>query len=70
MPAKNKAARAVRSAERRAIKRKNVPTQPDGMPQGRHLSGFKGMKVDAVCLCGGCHPNAQRTKTKVIDLAR
>lgn len=37
-----------------------VPTQVDGQPQGKHLQGFKGTKVEGVCKCGGCHPNAKR----------
>ena len=70
MPAKNKASRAIRSAERVANKRRNVPQQPEGMPRGKHLSGFKGMKIDATCMCGRCNPNAKTTVVKVIDLAR
>lgn len=50
-------------------KKARVANQPDGMPQGRHLTGFKGTKVEGVCLCGGCHPKAQAGKkfVKVID---
>lgn len=52
-------------------KKERVPTQPPGMPQGIHLTGFKGMKDDKLgqCFCGGCHPNAQRGKeyVKVIN---
>ena len=38
--------------------RKRTALQPDGMPQGRHLTGFKGMKSEDPCYCGRCHPNA------------
>lgn len=48
-----------RRAERAETFRKRVPDQPDGMPRGKHLAGFKGTKVDGVCMCGGCHPNAK-----------
>lgn len=43
--------------------------QADGQPQGRHIVGFKGTKVDGSnCMCGGCHPNARanRGKPKVL----
>lgn len=46
--------------------RKRVPTQPAGMPQGEHLTGFKGTKVEGICLCGGCHPNARAGKKKEV----
>lgn len=68
MPAQKKGSRAVRRAEKltNSAKKNRVALQPDGMPQGRHITGFKGMKVDTVCFCGGCHPNAQAAKGKVI----
>lgn len=50
-----------------------IPLQPDGMPQGRHMTGFKGSKVEGTCLCGGCHPNAKaalQNKTIVLDYGR
>ena len=45
---------------------RGLPRQPDGMPQGRHLTGFKGSKVDAVCLCGKCNPAAREGVRKII----
>ena len=66
MPAKGKGARSARSAEKAARHRNRVPLQPDGQPQGKHMSGFKGMKSEIPCLCGGCHPNAKRNLGKVI----
>lgn len=68
MPAQKKGARSARQAEKltNSAKKNRVALQPDGMPQGRHLTGFKGMKVEGVCLCGGCHPNAQAAKNKVV----
>lgn len=46
-------------------KKERIALQPDGQPQGRHLAGFKGMKVEGICLCGGCHPNAIKGKNYV-----
>lgn len=68
MAAKNKAAKASRRFERQEAHRKRVPIQPDGMPSGKHLGGFKGMKVEGTCLCGGCNPKAKANsrKSKVI----
>jgi hypothetical protein len=44
-----------------------MPLQPDGMPQGRHVTYAKGGKAAEVsCMCGGCHPNAQAAKGKTI----
>jgi hypothetical protein len=37
-----------------------MPRQPDGMPMGRHLAGFKGMKSDNPCSCGGCNARNKR----------
>jgi len=50
-------------------KKERIAQQPDGQPQGRHLAGFKGMKTDGICLCGNCHPNAQKGKqfVRIID---
>lgn len=68
MPAKKKDSRAYRSAQKRirSAMKNRVAQQPDGMPRGKHLKGFKGTKVDAICFCGGCHPNAQAGKNKVV----
>lgn len=68
MPAKKSPARAARAAEKitKKSQKNRMALQPDGQPQGKHLSGFKGTKVDATCLCGGCHPNAQAGKSKVV----
>lgn len=68
MPAQKKGARAARRADKLINKsqKNRIPLQPDGQPQGKHLSGFKGTKVDALCLCGGCHPNAKAAKDKVV----
>jgi hypothetical protein len=54
----------------RTSKKERVPLQPDGMPQGRHMAGFKGSKVEGLCLCGSCHPNAQAGKNKTIYIGR
>ena len=64
MGAKTKGAKAARRAEKQERYRKRVPLQPDGQPQGKHLTGFKGMKAEGgpTCLCGGCHPNAKKGK--------
>jgi hypothetical protein len=51
-----KARRATRKFNRQEAHRKRVPIQPDGQPSGKHLGGFKGMKVDESCMCGGCNP--------------
>lgn len=63
MPAKKKLEKAARSFERRqahkGYKTKDYALQPPGQPQGKHLSGFKGMKIDLTCLCGRCNPKAQ-----------
>lgn len=69
MPAKNKARRAARRAEKLIAKsqKNRMAAQPDGQPQGKHLSGFKGTKVDALCLCGGCHPHARKDYVRVIN---
>lgn len=73
MAAKNKKERAERSFERRqrrkGAKTKDYALQPAGQPQGKHLSGFKGMKSDVECNCGGCHPNAKANagKAKVVN---
>lgn len=64
MPAKNKKARAARSKEKQLRSKNRVPVQPNGQPQGKHLTGFKGMKSDEKCFCGGCHPNAVANKGK------
>lgn len=66
MPAKKGAKRAVRRAQKLDNYRKREPLQVDGQPQGKHLSGFKGTKVNAECFCGGCHPNARLGKSKVV----
>lgn len=66
MAAKNKQRRASRRADRQEHYRKRVPNQPDGMPQGKHLAGFKGTKVEGTCLCGGCNPAAVEKKGKVV----
>lgn len=49
-------------------KKERVPLQVAGMPQGKHLTGFKGSKDQsgAICLCAGCHPNALKQRDKVI----
>lgn len=60
MAAKSKAARAARNYARQEAHRKRVPIQPDGMPSGKHLGGFKGMKSDEVCNCGGCNAKRKR----------
>jgi hypothetical protein len=52
----------------KTTKSDRIPLQPPGMPQGKHLAGFKGTKVDGTCLCGGCHPNAQAGKRHTIYL--
>lgn len=66
MAAKKSVPREKRRLQRAENFRKRVPTQPDGMPQGKHLSGFKGMRVDGVCYCGGCNPAARKAKDKVV----
>ena len=68
MSAKKAAAKSARKFQRMENHRKRVPIQPDGMPSGKHLGGFKGMKVEGTCLCGGCNPKAKegRNKSKVI----
>ena len=47
-----------------------IPAQPAGMPQGKHLQGIKGTKDTSgqTCLCGGCHPNAKKDRTIVIQM--
>jgi hypothetical protein len=62
----SKGHKAKRAAQKQSKKGSRIPLQPDGMPQGRHLTGFKGTKTDAVCLCAGCHPNALEGRKKVI----
>jgi len=64
----NKASRQAlkrRRAERRIIReerhRKRVPTQPEGMPQGKHST-----RKEDRCMCGGCHPNAKAAKGRVV----
>jgi hypothetical protein len=51
-------------------KKNRSPLQPAGMPQGKHLTGFKGTKADEECFCGGCHPNAKANakRARVIQL--
>lgn len=68
MPAKSSGRRAARRAQKLINKsqKNRIARQPDGMPQGRHLTGFKGTKVDVACFCGGCHPHAQAAKGKVV----
>ncbi len=46
----------------------NIQAQPDGMPQGRHITYSKSSKAGdkGTCMCGGCHPNAQAAKDKTI----
>lgn len=68
MSAKSKAGKAARRNARAEAHRKRVPIQPDGQPSGKHLAGFKGMKIDEGCMCGGCNPKAKanRGKAKVI----
>lgn len=63
---KKKEKRAARRAERAENYRKRVPTQPTGMPQGEHLTGFKGTKVEGTCYCGGCNPAARVGKNKEV----
>jgi hypothetical protein len=59
MPAKSREKKARRKFERQEAHRKREPLQPAGLPQGNHLTGFKGMKAEGTCMCGGCHPNAK-----------
>lgn len=66
MAAKSKARKAARRQERADNFRKRVPTQPDGEPQGKHLTGFKGTKTNVACFCGGCNPAAKENRGKVI----
>jgi hypothetical protein len=47
-------------------KKDRIPLQPDGMPQGKHLTGFKGSKVEGICLCGSCHPN-KKSYIRIVD---
>ena len=47
-------------------KKDRIPAQPDGMPQGRHLTGFKGSKVDEACFCGRCNPKAKANHGRVM----
>lgn len=51
--------RAARRNERAERYRKRVPRQPEGMPMGKHLAGFKGSKTDVPCYCGGCSARAK-----------
>lgn len=73
MAAKKREKRAARSVERqmrhKGFKTKDFAAQPAGQPQGKHLTGFKGMKIDQLCECGGCHPNAKAAagRTRVIN---
>lgn len=69
MPIK-KGHKIARSAAKQSAKSKRVPLQQAGEPQGKHLTGFKGMKVDATCRCGGCHPNAVAKKDQVKVIQR
>jgi len=46
-------------------KKDRFPQQPPGMPRGKHLTGFKGMKTEENCNCGGCHPNAKAAQEKI-----
>ncbi len=68
MPVKNKIKKEARNFARQEAHRKRVPIQPDGMPSGKHLGGFKGMKIDEACNCAGCNPKAKANsrKSKVI----
>lgn len=68
MPVKKKEKRATRRANRQESYRKRTPIQPDGQPSGKHLTGFKGTKVEGICLCGGCNPKAVANKNKVITV--
>ena len=52
----NRIAQQINSSYKSRHPKKTIPQQPDGMPQGRHLQGFKGSKIDAVCSCGRCLP--------------
>lgn len=56
----------------RKSKKDRLPNMPPGEPQGKHMAGFKGMKTEGTCMCGGCHPNAQAGKkyVKIIDPTR
>ena len=65
MAAKSKGEQAARRHQRAENHRKRVPIQPDGMPSGKHLAGFKGTKVEGTCLCAGCHPKAKENAGKV-----
>jgi len=47
-------------------KKARIATQVDGMPQGRHLTGFKGTKVEGACFCGKCNPAAVAGKNRTI----
>ena len=66
------AKRGLKLEARRARKKQSfkdrVPRQPDGESQGKHKAGFKGMKANEPCSCGGCHPNAIANKNKVVYL--
>ena len=55
MPAKNSRKRLIRREQRQANFKARVPEQPAGFPRGQHLTGFKGVKVDQLCFCGGCY---------------
>jgi hypothetical protein len=49
------------ASSRRGLGLRGFPIQPDGMPSGKHMAGFKGMKLaDGVeCNCGGCRWRAK-----------
>lgn len=57
-----------RREDRKERHRKRVPAQPDGMPMGKHLAGFKGTKAEGICLCGGCNPKAKENSGKAVIL--
>jgi hypothetical protein len=68
MPVKNKIMRATRRSTKLTNKsqKNRIPAEPVGMPRGKHLTGFKGMKVEGICMCGGCNPKALANKNKVV----
>jgi hypothetical protein len=66
MSAKGKMELEIRREARAERYRKRVAIQPDGMPSGKHLAGFKGTKVEGTCLCGGCNPKAKSNRGKVL----
>ena len=59
----SKEVKRINEARKRVRFGVGIPLQAPGEPSGKHMTGFKGSKVEGICRCGGCLPKLRLNAT-------